>query len=523
MALTLPATLPLVDSQGPTFTVPDLTSALLIGSGVLLCAVVAARLSSRSPLPTLLIYLALGVAVGEEGLGVTFDSASIGLALGYSALILILAEGGLTTSWDSIRPAMGASLVLSTLGVAVSVIVVGVAAHYLLNLPWTTAMLIGGILSSTDAAAVFSVLRTVPLPSRITGLLEVESGMNDAPVVILVLALSQHLAGGQGEDSFWLLIVVALAELAAGAAIGFGVGRVGGWIMDRVAGTSSALFAIGILALTVLAYAVAATAHASGFIATYVCGLVLGNLGLPYRAAVSGFSATIGWIAQIGLFVMLGMLASPARLPSHIGEAIVIGLVLLLVARPLSVMASATPFRIPWRDQVFLSWAGLRGAVPIVLATVPITAGARGVEWIFDVVFVLVVLFTAVQAPALPWIARKLGIASAYQSRSLYLESTPLDRLGAEVIEVIVHAGSKLHGVEVFELRLPPTSQVTLLVRDGQASVPTPSTKLRRGDELLVVTTASARQDTEKRLYAVSESGRLAGWVRKGRGIPDSA
>src|SRR4051794_12294906 len=447
-----------------TMDLDDLTRVLLIGSLVLLVAVAAVRLSVRSGLPSLLIYLGIGLALGNAGAGIEFDDASITRVLGYAALVLILAEGGLTTSWSNIKGAVAPAAVLSTVGVAVSVVVVAVAAHTFLPLSWTISLLMGAIVTSTDAAAVFAVLRNVPLPRRLSGMLEAESGFNDAPVVILVVALAGESVVSAEHHPWWYLLLEAGAELVGGTAIGLLVGGAGAWLLRRVAGASSALFSIGVVSLVVLAYAVAATVHTSGFIAAYLNALVLGNLGLPHRASVHSFSSALGSIAQIGLFVLLGLLASPSQLPAQLLVAVVLGLVLLLVARPLSVLVSLTPFRIPLRDQAFLSWAGLRGAVPIVLATVPATLGTPNAERIFDLVFVLVVIFTLVQAPTLPWVARRLGLAESVRAVELDLETTPLETMGADVIQVTVGERSRLHGVEVFELRLPVGANVTLVV-----------------------------------------------------------
>ncbi len=494
------------------FTLTDLTPALLVGSLVLLVSVAAVRLSVKSGLPSLLLYLAIGLAIGESGLGIQFNSAELTQVLGYAALVLILAEGGLSTSWQGIRASVAPAAVLATVGVVISIAVVGVACRYLLDLPWVTSLLVGAILSSTDAAAVFSVLRRVPLPRRITGLLEAESGFNDAPVVILVTALATASADPSHTATWWVLGWHAAVELAGGSLIGLAIGWLGGQFMRRVASGSSGLFSIGVMSLTVLAYASAAVVHTSGFIACYLAALVLGNMALPHRPAVRAFATSMGWFAQIGLFVLLGLLASPPDMGNQVGRAVVIGLVLLLVARPLSVLVSTTPFRMPWRDQAFLSWAGLRGAVPVVLATVPLTVGARNLDWIFDLVFVLVVVFTLVQGPTLPWIAERLGVADAYQTLDLAVESTPLEELGAELIQVQVGPQSHLHGVEVFELRLPQGANVTLVVRNGSGFVPEPNTTIRRGDQLLIVATAETKARVERRVRAVSQAGRLAGW-----------
>ena len=495
------------------FVLDDLTWSLLIGSAVLLVAVAAVRISVRSGLPSLLIFLGIGLLLGENGLGISFDSEELTQVLGYCALVLILAEGGLTTRWSGIRNSVAPAAVLSTVGVFVSVGVVAVAARYVLNLDWTVALLIGAILSSTDAAAVFSVLRTVPLPRRLSGMLEAESGFNDAPVVILVVALAAESVPTAEHHPWWYVLLEAGVELVGGTVIGLLVGWAGAWLLRRVAGASSALFSIGVVSLVVLAYAIAATVHTSGFIAAYLSALVLGNLGLPHRAAVHSFSSALGSIAQIGLFIMLGLLASPTELPEQIGPALLIGLVLLLVARPLSVLVSLTPFRIPLRDQAFLSWAGLRGAVPIVLATVPATLGTANAARIFNLVFVLVIIFTLVQAPTLPWVARRLGLAESVRSVDLDVETTPLETMGADVIQVTVGERSRLHGVELFELRLPPGANVTLVVRDGKGFVPQGQTVLRHGDQLLVVSTADVRHKAEQRIRDVDEGGRLAGWA----------
>ncbi|GAA4727666.1 potassium/proton antiporter [Pedococcus ginsenosidimutans] len=513
----LPATVSEAGSSAG-FTLHDLTPALLVGSLVLLVAVAAVRLSVKSGLPSLLIYLGLGLAIGESGpFGIEFDSNELTQVLGYAALILILAEGGLGTKWEGIRRSVAPAAVLSTVGVIVSVLVVALSARFVLHLDWNTALLVGAILSSTDAAAVFSVLRRVPLPRRITGMLEAESGFNDAPVVILVTALAARSADPSQAEGWLTLALKAVVELGVGAAVGLAVGWLGGQFMRRAASGSSGLFSIGVVALTVLAYAVAASIHTSGFIACYLAALVLGNLRLPHRPAVTGLSTALGWVAQIGLFVLLGLLASPSKMLDQLVPAVVIGLVLLLVARPLSVVASVAPFRLGWRDQVFLSWAGLRGAVPVVLATVPLTVGARNVDWIFELVFVLVVIFTIVQGPTLPWVAQRLGIVEDHRTLDLAVEATPLEELDAELIQVTVGPASRLHGVEVFELRLPQGANVTLVVRGGRGFVPEPNTVVRRGDQLLIVATADVRAKAEKRVREVSRSGRLAGWANPGR------
>jgi potassium/hydrogen antiporter len=492
-------------------TVEQLNLALLVGAGVALLAVAAVRLSHGSGLPTLLAYLALGLAIGERGAGIRFDDARLTALLGYSALVLILVEGGMTTRWATIRPSVAPAAVLATLGTTVSVAVAGAAAHYLLALDWVTALLLGAMISSTDAAAVFSVLRRLPLPPRLVGVLEAESGFNDAPVVIAVVALTAALMGEPGHGPAFL-VGEAVLELAIGAAVGLAVGWAGAAGLRRIALPSSGLYPIAVLSLAVLGYGLAAVLHGSGFLATYLAALVLGNSRLPHAAATRGFAEGLGWVAQIGLFVLLGLLADPFRLPAQAGAAVLLGLALLLVARPLSVVASVSWFGMRWREQVLLSWAGLRGAVPIVLTTVPVAAGVSGSLRLFDLVFVLVVVFTVVQGPSLPWLARRLGLDAGLAPIDLDVEASPLGALGAEVLQVTVAPGSQLHGVEIFELRLPAGANITLVARDGTTFVPGAQTMLRHGDQLIVVTSGLARVATEDRLRAVSAGGRLVGW-----------
>ncbi|RNG00132.1 potassium/proton antiporter [Streptomyces botrytidirepellens] len=495
-------------------TVHHLNELLLVCSLVLLVAVAAVRLSSRSGLPTLLLYLGMGVALGTDGLGVTFDNAELTQVIGYAALVVILAEGGLGTKWREIKPALPTAAALSTAGVAVSVGVTAAAAHYGVGLDWRQALIIGAVVSSTDAAAVFSVLRKVPLPKRLTGILEAESGFNDAPVVILVVAFSSQGA----IDPWYLMIGEIVLELAIGAAIGLAIGWLGSYALRRVALPASGLYPIAVMAIAVVAYAGGALAHGSGFLAVYLASLVMGNAKLPHWPATRGFAEGLGWIAQIGMFVLLGLLVTPHELADDIWPAVVVGLVLTVVARPLSVLVSTTPFRVAWREKALLSWAGLRGAVPIVLATIPMVGEVPDSRRIFNIVFVLVIVYTLIQGPTLPWFATRLRLEETEGTADLGIESAPLERLRGHLLSVSIPKDSRMHGVEVAELRLPPGAAVTLVVRDGSSFVPLPSTVLRRGDELLVVATDPVRDAAEQRLRAVGRGGKLAGWLGTGGG-----
>ncbi len=487
----------------------ELEVLLGVVAAVVLIGVLAVRVSVKVGLPSLLLYLGIGVLLGESVLGIQFSDALLTESLGLAALVLILVEGGLTTRWDAVRPSLGIGIALSTIAVIVSIAVVGVSLHLLLDLEWRTAFLWGAVLSSTDAAAVFSVLRGVGVSRRLSGALELESGMNDAPVVLAVVLLASD------DPITWLTPVLVVYELGAGAAIGVLLGLGGAWALRRAALPSTGLYPLAAIAVCVLAYSGGQLAHASGLLATYVCALVLGNSDLPHRGGVRSFAEGTGWLAQIGLFVLLGLYASPQRLLDAIVPALIAGAVLLIAARPLSVIAAAAPFRLSWREQAFLSWSGLRGAVPIVLALIALIEGAESAPALVDVVFVLVVLLTLLQGTTLPFVAKLLRVTQLGHE-DLEVDAAPLDELGADLIQVRVPVGSKLQGVYLRELRLPRGATVSLVVRADEAFTPNGETRLRELDQLLVVATAGVRRATEERIRAVDAAGRLARWRRGG-------
>jgi potassium/hydrogen antiporter len=547
-------------------TASDLPLELLAGAGTVIAAIVAARLAHTLGLPALLVFLGLGLALGESGAGIQFSDARVAEVLGLCALVLILAEGGLTTNWAHARPAMGGALLLATLGVVVATVVVAGCAHWLLGFGWRSALLLGAVLAPTDAAAVFSVLRRLPLPPVLSGMLEGESGLNDPPSVLAVTLLSSagaaaHRAavaggaqGGAHHAPAWLIAAEVAWELIGGLAIGLLTGLVGGFLLRRAALPSSGLYPVAVLGLVVAVYGAASVATASGFLAVYVAAVVLGNARLPHTAATRGFAEGVGWLAQIGLFVMLGLLASPSRLPAQILPALLVGLVAVFLARPAAVAAAMIPLRlgrtwparfprwelqahargrphwrirarrvvpvrtaparalVTWREQAFLSWAGLRGAVPIVLTTIPLSAAVPGAARLFDIVFIVVIVFTMLQGPTLPWVARRLRVTAPAEPLEIGVEAAPLEELHADLLQVAVPEGSRLHGVEVYELRLPSAANLALIVRDAASLVPGPATVLRTGDRLLIVCPANVRSQVERRLRAVSRSGKLAGW-----------
>ena len=475
-------------------------------AAVLLISVLAVRVSVRLGFPSLVLYLAIGVILGEAGIGIEFENASLTQSLGLAALVLILTEGGLTTRWSEVRTAFWPGVVLSTVAVAVSIAVTGVALHWILGLDWRIALLWGAVLASTDAAAVFSVLRNISVGRRLVGALELESGMNDAAAYLVVVLLAS------GGTASWTDPLLAVYELVVGGLIGVTLGWAGAHALRRSALPATGLYPLATVAVSVLAFSAGSFVHASGLLAAYLAALVLGNSKLPHRNDTLSFAEGLGWLSQIGLFVLLGLFMSPNRLLDAVVPGLVAGLVVTFLARPISVAVSLTPFRVPWREQAFLSWAGLRGAVPIVLAMIPLTEGVPGAERLVDAVFVLVIVLTIVQGSTLPLISRWLGLAKTGETREVDVDAAPLDELGAVLLTFTVPKGSKMHGVYLSELRLPAGATVSLVVREGVGHTPGPSTRVQEHDQLLVVATEQVRTATERRIRAVDRAGRFARW-----------
>ena len=483
---------------------------LFFGASVTLVAILAVRLTLRAGFPSLVLYLLIGVLLGEADLGLHFDDPDVAAALGYAGLALILSEGGLTTHWPEFRKGLRIGFSLATVGVAVGVTLMSVGLHYVLDMPWQLAAILSAVIAPTDSAAVFSILRRVPIPRRIGGTLEAESGLNDAPTAVLVTLLSAGSALDHGVLGFAGLVVY---QLAAGVAIGLAVGFGGAWVIRRAALPASGLYPLSVLCLCLVAFGGAVFVSASGFAAVYVAALVLGNAELPHRGATQSFAEGLGWLAQIGIFVMLGLLVSPRDLGVHvIIEAVVVGFLLSFVARPVLVVVSSLFAWTPVNEQIFIAWARLGGAVPIVLATIPLAEGVDRADEVFNIVFVITVVYTLLTGPTLPFAGRVLRVVVPEEPRDPEIEAAPLEQIAADLLQISITTKSRMHGVEVSELRLPVGSSVTLIVRDGMTLVPDGRTVLRRGDSLLVVTPRKHRERTEERLRAVSRRGRLADW-----------
>ncbi len=506
----------------------ELAAELMLVVGVVVLAAVAGiRLASRFGLPGLLFYLGLGLLISDDGIGgVAFDNAELATALGYGGLVIILAEGGLTTRPSTVRPVIVPAGILASVGVALSIFLVALPLSWIVGLDLRVAVLIGAVLAPTDAAAVFTVARGLRLPARLQTLLEAESGLNDAPVVVLVVLLSTT-AGS--ELAPWLIPIIVMAELVGGLVLGVLVGLFARWLLPRLALPAAGLYPVAVVGLFMLSYGLAVVLHTSGFAAVYVTALVLAASELPHRRAVLGFVEGLAWAVQIGLFIMLGLLVVPERMVQAAEIALLAGLLLLFVARPVSVLVSLAAFHrpgwatrrsrtapIPWQWTALAAWAGLRGAVPIVFATIPLGAIGEDGELIFDVTMLLVVALTLIQSPTMPAFARRLGLVRPEQVGELTVEAAPLDTMHAALLDLDIPTGSRVAGTYVAELPLPPGAVVSLVVRSGHTLVPDRNTRIKIGDRLLIVSTLQARSEAEKVLQSVSRAGRLAGWSEPG-------
>jgi cell volume regulation protein A len=468
---------------------PAATAYLLLAAGLLLLvSAVLSRATARLGVPVALAFLAIGMVSGaEHAVRVSDDDYRLAFRLGTIALVLILFDGGLHTPVDTLKRVLAPAAVLATAGVVATAGITAAGAR-LAGLPWVAALLLGAVVSSTDAAAVFSVLRagSVRVMRRVGDLIELESGLNDPMAVILTLAVTA-LAGGTRRSPAELAIDVAV-QLAVGGLVGLGVGVGGRELLARMRPLVAGLFPVATLSIAFLTFALATVLGGSGFLAAYVTGIVLGAARLPYQSGISHVHDAIAWFAQVAMFLVLGSLVAPSRLLDAAGVGIAVALTLALVARPLAVAACLAPFRLPAREIAFVGWAGLRGAVPIVLATIPVMSRVPGSERLLDVVFFVVVVNAFLPGATLRAVTRRLGVESdeAPPPRAV-LEITTSQRLDRDVLAFHVSAASAVAGATLAELPLPPGALVMLVVRGAELIAPRGGTSLLPGDHVYVL------------------------------------
>ena len=471
---------------------------IFVAGALLAVGIAAAKVADRVRVPGLLLFVGLGMLVGSEGPGgVDFDNAELTRTLGTIGLVLILFEGGLSAGWREIRPVIGTAISLALIGTAVTAAIAGFAASWLLDLGTLESLLIGSAVAATDSAAIFAVLRGSTLRRRLARSLEGESGMNDPVALLLVTGFIDWIQEpGYGAEDMILNLVV---KLAIGAVLGIVIGFGARWAVRNVDLPTPGLYPVASMATAAVSYGLAELAHGSGFLAVYLTAVILGTGIVPAKRTMLSFHQGLSWVSQIALFFLLGLLVFPSELGEVALDGLLLATVLMFVARPVAAFLAslASPFSLP--ERVMLGWAGLRGAIPIWLATFPVIAGVGAADELFDIVFFVVVASTLVQGASFEALAERLGVTTTEPALPRSLVETGMVReLGGEVIAYGVREDDAVVGRRVKELGLPREALVNVIVREGNAIPPRGSTAIEAGDELHILVRREAHQEVEQ-------------------------
>jgi cell volume regulation protein A len=461
-------------------------AALVVGillAGALLASFVAGRLR----VPGLVLFLAVGMLAGSEATGwIPFDDYEVARAVGVVALALILFEGGLTAGLREIRPVMGAALSLAVVGTIGTALLTGVAAHLLFDFTLLEGMLMGAIVSATDGAAIFAVLRGSTLRRKLARTLEAEAGFNDPVAVLLVVGLIEWMQ----RDDYGLpdMLLLFVQELGIGALVGVAVGWLAVRAFMQARLSSQGLYPVASLATVALAFGVADSLHGSGFMAAYVSGLALGSAAIPAKSTITTFHQGLAWVAQLTMFLTLGLLVFPSQLGDVVVEGTILALVTAVIARPIAVAIATGTARYSLPERGLLGWAGLRGAVPVVLATFPIIEGVPKALEFFNIAFFAVLISTVLQGSTFEWLAARLRLTTDEPAMPLPMfEIGAVRQLGGDVVEHVIRPGDAAAGARLRDLGLPRDALVSLVVRGDEALLPRGSTRLEEGDRLLVL------------------------------------
>ena len=465
---------------------------ILAAGGLLALGLAASLAAGRLRVPGLVLFLGVGMALGSDGLNlIPFTDYHLARTIGIIALALILFEGGLAAGFGEIRPVIGSALSLALVGTLLTAVFTGLAAYALLDLTLLESMLVGSIVSATDGAAIFALLRGSTLKRRLARTLEGEAGMNDPVAVLLVIGFIEWLR--QPDYGVMEIVLLFVQQLGIGAVVGVTVGFLAIQAFRRANLATSGLYPVASLAVVAVAFGAADVLSGSGFLAVYLAGLAMGSTALPARQTVGAFHDGLAWLAQLTMFFALGLLVFPHDLVDFALKGTGIALVLVFVARPLAVMVATAAAPLKTTERFVLGWAGLRGAVPVVLATFPIIEGVPKAEQFFNIAFFAVLVSTLLQGSTFTWIAGKLGALTDEPAlRSPLVEVGQIRRLGADVVEVPVVEGDAAIGVRVRDLGLPRDALVNVLVRNDEALPPRGSTRLEPGDRLYVLVRQSA-------------------------------
>lgn len=461
---------------------------IVIAAILVILSVVASKASSRLGVPALILFLVIGMLAGSEGPGgIAFEDFRLAQTVGVVALIFILFSGGLDTDWQSVRPVLWQGLTLATVGVLITALTLGWFATLVFGFSLLEGALLGAIVSSTDAAAVFAVLRSrgAGLKGRLAPLIELESGSNDPMAVFLTTGLITLLLNPAA--SIVDLIPMFVLQMSLGAAMGVGMGRGMTLLINRARLEYDGLYPVLLLALVLLTYGATAAIGGNGFLAVYLAGLVMGNRDFVHKRSLMRFHDGLAWLMQIAMFLTLGLLVFPSRLVPVMGIGLLIAMFLMLIARPIAVFICLAPSRMSRAEKTMVAWVGLRGAVPIILATFPLLAGIPQADAIFHLVFFIVLTSVLLQGTSLPVVARWLGVAAPVAPRHYPAEYVPAVNLSSQVVEVAIPPDSPIVGRSIMELALPKGALVVLINRDGDSIVPNGSTVIQPRDTLLVL------------------------------------
>ena len=462
---------------------------LLVLSVLILISITLTKFSENLGLPALILFLVVGMLAGSDGPGkIHFDNIYIAQYVGIVALIFILFSGGLETKWRDVKPVMWTAFSLSTLGVLLTTATLGAFVHFFFQLPVLESLLIGAIISSTDAAAVFSVLRArgTKLKGKIKPLLELESGSNDPAAIILTIILIQQI---QAQDvSASNIIFFLVLQLLLGAAIGFGAGKLLSLAFNKFSFSYPSLYPVFAIASAIFVYALAASLGASGILAVYIAAVILGNSEFIQKRSLIRFFDGLALLGQIVMFLTLGLLVYPSQLYNVIGAGLILSAVLIFLARPIGVFISMLFSKFKLNEKMFISWVGLRGAVPIILATFPLTAGLEIGPYIFNLIFFITLTSALVQGWSIPLTAKIFRVRGEnIVNTKLPIEMTDAEKTNNDLLDLIIPQNSAVAGRSLAELSLPPESLITVIYRDNDYVVPNGGSILEEGDTILVL------------------------------------
>jgi cell volume regulation protein A len=467
----------------------------MLAVGAVLAASVALALgAAKTTLPALVAFLGLGMLLGSDGPGgIAFDDAAVAREVGIVSLVAILYEGGLSTSWRRLRTVALPATLLSTVGVAVSAGLTGCFAHLLFDLSWAEAFLLGSVVASTDAAAVFATLRRTRLRRGIARTLEAESGGNDPVAIALTLGLIAWIERphyGMGD-----LVILLLKQIGIGLAFGLAIGLVAMWVFARIPHSIASFVPVASAATAALAFGAADAAHGSGFLSVYLVGLAVGSTPSRYRGQLVTFHEGVAYVAQVALFIVLGLLVFPSDLPHVAWAGLGLAAALMFVARPVAVWVSTPFIGFTARERAIIGWAGLRGAVPIVLGTFVLSSHLQSAETIFNAVFFVVLVSVVLQGTTLEWFAKRLGLVGVAPASTPPLEVSRTSMLDLE--EFRVAADHAIAGAAVREIGLPREALVAVVVRGDDAIPPRGGTRIEAGDVLFVLVPHGKRAEVE--------------------------